>query len=302
MPAMDATRQRSAMVVKPLSPNQGLEAVWQLMRDAYTVEARLIGCDDFPPLSRSVADLKAFTGRFYVTYDQDNPVGVLQLSHAKDCASIDSLCVAPSHFRRGIGRALLEHILALGYPTVRVSTAALNAPATSLYLKLGFTQVGESEKSSIHLHHFEWSSPRHEYQAMNMTDIPNEFEPIFRSSPYLDLLGPLYNNRTDACLVIGFRAAEKHCNARELVHGGVLSSLADIALGYNAAFLNDKPVPMVTASLTIDYAGAAKLGDWIEIHTDVQKVGRSVAFANCYFFVGEKRIARASGVFNVVRG
>ncbi len=134
-----------------------------------------------------------------------------------------------------------------------------------------------------------------------MTDVPNGFESIFRRSPYLDLLGPLYNKRTEACLVIGFRAAEKHCNARGLVHGGVLSSLADIALGYNAAFAEEKPVPMVTASLSIDYAGAAKLGDWIEIESDVQKVGRSMAFANCYFFVGSKRIARASSVFNVVR-
>jgi acyl-coenzyme A thioesterase PaaI-like protein len=58
---------------------------------------------------------------------------------------------------------------------------------------------------------------------------------------------------------------------------------------------------MVTASLTIDYAGAAKLGDWVEIHTDVQKVGKSLAFANCYFSVKEKRIARASGVFGVAK-
>jgi len=59
-------------------------------------------------------------------------------------------------------------------------------------------------------------------------------------------------------------------------------------------------VPIVTASLTIDYVGAAKLGEWIEIETDVQKVGRKMAFANCYFIVNSQRIARASGVFTVV--
>ena len=59
---------------------------------------------------------------------------------------------------------------------------------------------------------------------------------------------------------------------------------------------------MVTASLTIDYAGSAKLGDWIEVTTDIQKVGKRMAFANCYFSVGEKRIVRASGVFGVVSG
>ena len=59
-------------------------------------------------------------------------------------------------------------------------------------------------------------------------------------------------------------------------------------------------MPMVTASLTIDYAGSAKLGDWVEIEVDVQKVGRSMAFANSYFYVESKRIARASAVFNVI--
>ena len=133
-----------------------------------------------------------------------------------------------------------------------------------------------------------------------MTDIAKGFEPLFRTSPYLELIGPIFNKKTDKGLIIGLKVSEKHCNARGLLHGGVMSSLADIALGYNAAFQGEEPVPMVTASLTIDYAGAAKLGDWIEITTDVQKVGRSMAFANCYFNVGEKRIARASAVFNVM--
>ncbi|MEL7044134.1 MAG: PaaI family thioesterase [Pseudomonadota bacterium] len=134
-----------------------------------------------------------------------------------------------------------------------------------------------------------------------MSDLPEGFEPIFRSSPYLELLGPIYNKKTREGLVLGIRAEEKHCNARGTVHGGVFSSLADVALGYSAAFRGEDPVLMVTASLTIDYAGAASLGDWIEIHTDVQKVGSTLAFANCYFLVKERRIVRASGVFAVAR-
>jgi len=133
-----------------------------------------------------------------------------------------------------------------------------------------------------------------------MNEIPEGFEPIFRSSPYLELLGPIYNKKVDGGLIIGLRAQDKHCNARGLVHGGVFSSLADVALGYNAAFQGKEPTPMVTANLSIDYVGAAKLDEWIEIHTDVQKVGRSMAFANCYFLVANKRIVRASGVFSVL--
>ncbi|MCZ4322936.1 PaaI family thioesterase [Pseudomonas anguilliseptica] len=133
-----------------------------------------------------------------------------------------------------------------------------------------------------------------------MSMVPAGFSPLFRSSPFLDLLGPIYNQRSNTGLVIGLRAEEKHCNARGLVHGGVLSSLADVALGYNSAFAEEPPTPIVTTSLTIDYAGTARLGDWITIESDVQKVGKSLAFANCYFVVESVRIARASAVFSVL--
>ena len=65
-----------------------------------------------------------------------------------------------------------------------------------------------------------------------MSLAPDGFEPIFRTSPYLELLGPILNKKTPDGLVIGLRAEAKHCNAREQIHGGLLSSLADIALGY----------------------------------------------------------------------
>jgi acyl-coenzyme A thioesterase 13 len=133
-----------------------------------------------------------------------------------------------------------------------------------------------------------------------MSAAPQGFTPLFRSSPFLELLGPIYNQRTATGLLIGLCAQEKHCNARGLVHGGVFSSLADVALGYNSAFTEDPPTPLVTTSLTIDYAGTAKLGDWIVIESDVQKVGKTLAFANCYFSVGAQRIARASAVFSVI--
>jgi acyl-coenzyme A thioesterase PaaI-like protein len=51
--------------------------------------------------------------------------------------------------------------------------------------------------------------------------------------------------------------------------------------------------------LTVDFYGAPRRGDWLEAKTDVIRVGRQVAFGNCYLRVGDKIVARASGVFNV---
>jgi acyl-coenzyme A thioesterase 13 len=41
----------------------------------------------------------------------------------------------------------------------------------------------------------------------------------------------------------------------------------------------------------------AKVGDWIEAHVDVHKVGGRLAFANCYIVRDGERIVHASGVF-----
>jgi len=130
-----------------------------------------------------------------------------------------------------------------------------------------------------------------------VTAVPPGFEPLFRTSPFLETLGPFFFRRTPAGFVIGLRVEEKHSNARGTAHGGLLLTLADIALGYTAAFSEEPPLSLTTASLSTDFAGQAKIGDWVEAHVDIQKIGSRLVFANAYLVVGAERIARASAVF-----
>lgn len=133
-----------------------------------------------------------------------------------------------------------------------------------------------------------------------MTDAPEGFKPLFRSSPVIELVGPIWMKGEGRELVLGLRAEQKHCNMRGTVHGGILATLADIALGYAMAFSTRPPTGLVTTSLALDFAGTANQGDWLETRVDVQKMGGRLAFANCYISVGESRIVRASGVFAVM--
>jgi uncharacterized protein (TIGR00369 family) len=129
--------------------------------------------------------------------------------------------------------------------------------------------------------------------------LPQGFKPLFRSSPAIELIGPLYSRGESADLVIGLRAERKHCNMRGTVHGGILATLADITLGYSLAFSTDPPTAAVTANLSLDFAGAAREGDWLEASVDFHKLGSRLAFGNCYITVEGNRIARASAVFLV---
>ncbi|MGD8476786.1 MAG: PaaI family thioesterase [Burkholderiales bacterium] len=128
-------------------------------------------------------------------------------------------------------------------------------------------------------------------------DIPPEFRQLFRTSPVLDLIGPVFCRGEGVDLVVGLRAEEKHCNSRGTVHGGILATVADVALGYTMAFSSTPPANLVTVNLTLDYAGTAKIDDWLEARVDVQKQGSRLSFANCYITVNEQRIVRASAVF-----
>ncbi|MBV8187727.1 MAG: PaaI family thioesterase [Alphaproteobacteria bacterium] len=127
---------------------------------------------------------------------------------------------------------------------------------------------------------------------------PPGFEPLFRTSPFLDHLGPFFMRRQqDGAFIVGLRVLPHHANGRGVAHGGLLMTLCDIALGYRTTS-SQEPRPMLTtASITTDFAGVAKIGDWIEAHVDVHKVGARIAFANCYIVRGGERIAHSSGVF-----
>ncbi|MEX5612043.1 PaaI family thioesterase, partial [Pseudomonas protegens] len=100
-------------------------------------------------------------------------------------------------------------------------------------------------------------------------------------------------------LRVGLRADARHANGRGTVHGGIIATLADIGMGYAMAFSSDPPLPLITASMTLDYLGAVQVGEWIEVHLEHAKRGRQMAFATVVLRVGEREVARASGVFAV---
>jgi len=121
-------------------------------------------------------------------------------------------------------------------------------------------------------------------------EVPAGFVPLDVLSAFPNAVGAFYLREDAAGQVVAVRAEARHANAYGGVHGGFLLTLVDIALTYRRG---------VTLSLTTDFAGAARVGDWIEAHVDVQKTGKSTIFANCFVFAHGERIMHASGVFRL---
>lgn len=128
-------------------------------------------------------------------------------------------------------------------------------------------------------------------------NIPEGFKAIEHTGPFLGQNGPLYCKKADGKPVLGIRIEERHTNMRGIVHGGMLVTLADSALGIVLYNSRTPPQPIVTVNLTTDFIESALPGDWVEAHVDILRIGQRLAYANCYLHVGERRILRASGVF-----
>src|SRR5687767_3622038 len=130
-----------------------------------------------------------------------------------------------------------------------------------------------------------------------MPRIPEGFNRIERLSPFNAMVGPLYERRDGDAVSIGLMIEDKHTNSRGICHGGALATLADLALGYAMLAKSGDSGSFLTAHLSVDYAGAAKVGDWIESKVEIQRVGTRMAFANCYLLVDNRPIVRASAIF-----
>jgi acyl-CoA thioesterase FadM len=107
-----------------------------------------------------------------------------------------------------------------------------------------------------------------------MKNAPRGFHAIPRLSPFNALVGPLYERRR---------------------RGTELSIGLHVAYAMHAK--GDGKAAFVTAHFAVDYAGAARLGDWIEAQVQIQRLGSRLAFANCYLVSGKRRIVRASAIF-----
>ena len=127
----------------------------------------------------------------------------------------------------------------------------------------------------------------------------DDFEPYPNQGPFLEHIGPILVSRNGDELTLGLQAEERHANHRGTVQGGVLATFADFALGRAIEQDAEDDKARATVSLTVDYLKPAKPGDWIESVTKVDRVGGTLAFADCSLRVGEREVVRARAVWVV---
>src|SRR5260370_40711984 len=97
---------------------------------------------------------------------------------------------------------------------------------------------------------------------MTSTDIPEGFTRHFRQSPLTDPWEPIYSKRTADAVIIGLRLAAPHTNSRGLAHGGLITALADNAMGLSCGVKLGGGARLLTVSLSIDFIRSPQVGPW----------------------------------------
>lgn len=128
---------------------------------------------------------------------------------------------------------------------------------------------------------------------------PEGFTPHFRKSPLTDPWEPLFSRVTDGGVILGLRLAEAHTNSRGFAHGGLISALADNAMGLSCAKIVGGG--LVTVNLSIDFLGTGRIGQWLQVEPQVIRSGSTLCFAQALVTADGQVCARANATFRVAK-
>ena len=131
--------------------------------------------------------------------------------------------------------------------------------------------------------------------------IPDGFSRHFRKSSLTEPWEPLYSRRIEGEAVqIGLLAAAAHCNSRGFVHGGLIATLADNAMGLSCSEAMGRAGALVTVNLALDYLSSGQIGQWIQVEPQVVRAGSSLCFVQALVTADGAPCARANATFKVM--
>lgn len=130
-------------------------------------------------------------------------------------------------------------------------------------------------------------------------DPPEGFVRHARRSPATAAWEPIWARPAEQGLQLAVRIREVHCNSRGFLHGGVIATLADNAMGLSVGGMGPF-TSAVTVNLNIDYVHGARLGQWLQVEPKVVKVGSKLAFVEGHVTADGQVIARCNATFHLV--
>lgn len=116
---------------------------------------------------------------------------------------------------------------------------------------------------------------------------------------YRNHIGPLWSRIDGDQKRFGMLTDARHANRFGVVHGGLLLSLADESLGITSLIANGGR-RQVTIQLTSQFISSAQVGEFVESHTEVLRLTRTMVFVRGLLQVDDRIILSAEGVWKML--
>jgi len=127
--------------------------------------------------------------------------------------------------------------------------------------------------------------------------IPAGFEINNRRGPYTNHNGPFYINTSADPWLHGVYIIERHCNAAQMAHGGMLMSFADGILGH--AVYKKTQRGGVTIKFNAEFLSAVRLGEWMEGYAVVNSVKDNFVYCEAILSVSTRRVLSVTSIFKL---
>ena len=124
---------------------------------------------------------------------------------------------------------------------------------------------------------------------------------VIEADGFIGLVGPIWAAPEIPCYRFAFVAEDKHLNRSGVVHGGMLMTFADRAMGVSSRNSDPSIKSQSTISLTFDFMASAVPGDLVQIRCEVMRRTRSLSFMRGTLSSNGQVIGTANGIWKVRR-
>jgi acyl-coenzyme A thioesterase PaaI-like protein len=123
------------------------------------------------------------------------------------------------------------------------------------------------------------------------------FVPVDVGRGFSNSLGELFIDRATSRLA--FRVGPGQCNPVDTCHGGAIATFADTQIIAVDPGSQTREEHHPTISLSIDFVGAARLGDWVVSEVVVDRRTSTLLFTRAVMRVADRMIARSSAIYRL---
>jgi uncharacterized protein (TIGR00369 family) len=116
---------------------------------------------------------------------------------------------------------------------------------------------------------------------------------------FVALVGPIWRRTSGETDRYAFVAEPKHHNRGGVVHGGMLMTFADRAIGRTCRYASEHQ-PQATIQLDVHFIDAVQIGEFVEARCRIVRRTRSLVFARAELIVGARVVATANGVWKTL--